>query len=283
MPNEIIKPQLLDEIQSWEFPLHFLDFEAGSFAVPIRSGKTPYHQVVFQFSCHTLNRDGSLDHNEWLHRGDDSYPNYELIAELKKIPGFLDGTIIHYSGFERSALRRIRRELQHEIDRVPGAQDLIQWLEKVVGEKGRTGTPVPQMADLGRLVKNYYYNAEMEDSLSIKDVLLSVMKISPVLKEHFSNPYNSSNFTDIVWWQQENQQLKNPYDILRHDGKNTIGRGTEAMVAYSELRNGLNEPEAAESLIRGLLCYCELDTLALVMIYMHWKEKLKEIRSLQNE
>ncbi|MDR8390329.1 DUF2779 domain-containing protein [Aliifodinibius sp. S!AR15-10] len=280
VPDEIIKPQLLDEIQDWEFPLHFLDFEAGSFAVPIRAGKKPYHQVVFQFSCHTLHGDGSLHHHQWVHRGDDSYPNYELVAELKKIPGILSGTIVHYSGFERSALRRIRGELQQESDRVPGAQDLIQWLEKVVGGKG---TPSPQLADLGHLVKNYYYNAEMKDSLSIKDVLLSVMKISPVLKERFSRPYSSNNFTDIVWWQQEKQQLENPYDILRDEGENAVGRGTEAMVAYSELRNGLNEPEAVESLIRGLLSYCELDTLALVMIYMHWQEKLKEIRSRQNE
>lgn len=274
VPHEIIKPQLLKELKQWEYPLHFLDFEAGSFAVPIRAGRNPYHQVVFQYSCHTLYPDGSLEHNQWVHTGDDTYANFKLISELKKIPEFTNGTIIHYSGFERSALRRVLSELKQDSDQVPNSSELIAWLEGIVlGGSGNTPKK-PLMADMGRLVKNYYYNAEMEDSLSIKDILITVMKISPLLRKRFSKPYNSSNFEDVIWWQQEREELKSPYEILLEERGKAIGQGTEAMVAYGRLRTELDNESEREKLVDGLLSYCELDTLAMVMIYLHWETHL---------
>lgn len=270
VPDEIIKPQLVKELNQWEFPLHFLDFEAGNFAVPLRSGRNPYHQVVFQFSCHTLHEDGTLNHHQWLHPGDETYPNYQLVAELMKVPRLQKGTIIHYSGFERSALKRIRNELKRDNETSSEITEQIQWLTQIV--EGRK----PFFADLGNLLKNYYYNKYMEGSLSVKDVLAAVMSISDELRVRFSEPYTGSNFRNHVWWQRKNGVIQNPYDMLVQVEGSSVGQGAEAMVAYRKLRTGVEQPENVESPLQGLLHYCELDTLAMVMIYLHWQEALSD-------
>ncbi|MDZ7693311.1 MAG: DUF2779 domain-containing protein [Balneolaceae bacterium] len=276
LPREIIKPQLFTELQIWNHPLHFLDFEAGSFAVPVRSGRNPYDMVVFQFSCHSLYADGSLEHHQWLHPGDATYPNFELVKELKKVPNLSRGTIVHYSGFERSALKRLRSEIKDNPKDLANAGELVQWLDGIIEHPKVKSGPSPMMADLSRIVKFYYYNREMADSLSIKDVVESIMKISPKLKEQYSRPYNSSNFSDFIWWQQKNGQLISPYQLLQEHPEGSIREGAEAMVAYAQLRAGNLGPDQAELTRQGLLRYCELDTLAMVMIYRHWKAVMEE-------
>ena len=47
-------------MQKWEFPLHFIDFETCMIAIPFHKNRTPYEQIAFQFSCHTLYEDGKM-------------------------------------------------------------------------------------------------------------------------------------------------------------------------------------------------------------------------------
>ena len=46
------------------------------------------------------------------------------------------------------------------------------------------------------------------------------------------------------------------------------------MTAYSYLQYVDMSKEERELLVKGLLRYCELDTLAMVMIYEHWRSIL---------
>jgi len=85
IPEEIIRSKLFDELEKWEYPLHFLDFEAGNYAIPVRKGRKPYHLIAYQFSCHTLYKDGSRKHRQWLDPMKGNYPNFELIRNLKSI------------------------------------------------------------------------------------------------------------------------------------------------------------------------------------------------------
>ncbi|MHA2239801.1 MAG: hypothetical protein ACXAB2_15780, partial [Candidatus Hodarchaeales archaeon] len=49
-----------------------------------------------------------------------------------------------------------------------------------------------------------------------------------------------------------------------------IKEGGAAMTAYGKLQfTDVSAPEKQE-IIKGLLRYCELDTLAMAMIYEHW-------------
>jgi hypothetical protein len=277
IPEEIIRPVLFEELKSWQFPLHFLDFEAGNYAVPVRKKRRPYHLVVFQFSCHTLYPDGSWKHREWIDDFKTGYPNYELVRKLKLIPDINEGTIVQYSNFERNALKTIRSELLQEQDEIRDAHQLVDWIEKIINRHDSSHSQPPYIADLSRLVKNFYYNREMESSLSIKDVLRSVMSHSSYLKNLYTKPFSSSNFDQIIWWQPDGEGgARNPYSILTETGESPIRRGTEAMVVYGKMIAQELDPERHEAYQNALLKYCELDTLAMMMIYQHWQKKMEQ-------
>ncbi|HEX6982539.1 MAG TPA: DUF2779 domain-containing protein [Balneolaceae bacterium] len=279
VPEEIIRPGLVKELDRWQYPLHFLDFEAGNYAVPVRSGRSPYHLVIFQFSCHTLQEDGSWSHHQWIDDFESGYVNYELIRQLKKVPGITEGTIVQYSNFERHALKTIRRELMEERDKIDDADELILWIEKIIRRRDSSHHQAPFMADLSRQVKHFYYNREMENSLSVKDVLRSVMSHSEFLKQKYSKPYSSRNFDGIIWWQPDGEHgARNPYELLTEKEAGAIRRGTEAMVVYGKLLSQKLPEDELKHYRQSLLRYCELDTLAMVMIYQHWQQEVKRIR-----
>ncbi len=274
IPEEIFRPAIFQELDRWEYPLHFLDFEAGNYAVPVRSKRAPYHLVVTQFSCHTLYQNGSWTHHQWVDDLRSGYVSYQLVRKLMKVPGITDGTIIQYSDFERNALKTILGELKTDREHIADADELIHWIEKIIHRNDSTHHKPPYIADLSRLVKNFYYNREMGNSLSIKDVLQSVMSHSDFLKEKYSQPYFSENFDGIVWWQPDgNGGARNPYNILVGTGDAAIRRGTEAMVVYGKyIARELSEEEK-KAYQSALLKYCELDTLAMMMIFEHWQQK----------
>jgi len=51
-----------DEIQkrmdAWQYPLHFLDYETFSYAIPQFEGIRPFQQMCFQYSLHTIDHPG---------------------------------------------------------------------------------------------------------------------------------------------------------------------------------------------------------------------------------
>ena len=50
-----------------------------------------------------------------------------------------------------------------------------------------------------------------------------------------------------------------------------IKEGAAAMTAYAKMQFSEMTEQERHSIIKGLLKYCELDTLAMIMIYEHWK------------
>ena len=126
-----------------------------------------------------------------------------------------------------------------------------------------------------------------------------MLKISQKLQETYSNPLYgapngilSINFTseDGFRWLDQNGQ-GNPYAILKQYAKDAIPEGIEdsdegetsviaeggaAATAYSRLQFEDLDEEARTRIISALLRYCELDTLAMVMIMQGWQELLKE-------
>jgi hypothetical protein len=230
---------------------------------------------VFQYSCHTLHKDGSLNHTQWIAKQTGRYPNYDLVRQLIKVSQLTEGTIIQYSNFERTALKIIRKELLNETEEIPDVEALVDWLDTIIQRNDSNHKGEPHLADLSRLVKNYYYNRFMADSLSIKDVVQSMLTVSKSLKKHYQIPYQGTNFDGIEWWQwdEKRDQAQNPYTILRAlqpDIK--VGRGTEAMVTFGKILSGSLKEIAKERALDALLQYCELDTLAMVMIYQHWQK-----------
>jgi hypothetical protein len=296
MEDEHINPELFDEMNEWDYPLHFIDFETSMVSIPFTSGRRPYEQTAFQFSCHSLHKDGRMEHREWINGEPGVFPNYEFTLALKKTLGNDDGTIFRYSNHENTVMRQIHRQIENddEIDVFKDSgtsnAEIMDWIDTITnwevidldGKKSRDRGD-RDMIDLWKCVKSYYYHPMMKGSNSIKQVLPTVMNVSDFLKAKYSKPLEFGiNLKSRVLWQADsNGKVLDPYKLLEpiHDDisgnelyleRGEIQDGGAAMVAYAKLQFTQMSDSEREAIIQALLRYCEMDTLAMVMIYDHW-------------
>lgn len=79
-------------------------------------------------------------------------------------------------------------------------------------------------------------------------------------KEDIVDPYKLLNpvFNDII----------NSEDLIDHE---TISDGGAAMTAFARMQFAEMPDDQRNSIINALKKYCELDTLAMVIIYDYWR------------
>ena len=155
------------------------------------------------------------------------------------------------------------------------------------------------MIDLCQVVKNYYYSLYMGGSNSIKSVLPAVLKSSNYLQAKYSRPIGefdltSENFShEHIWLQEIDGIIKNPYKTLPTlfqdwteeqfiatiSNIENIADGGAALTAYGKLQYTDMPEEERWAIKQSLLKYCELDTLAMVMIYEHFLELTLKIEN----
>ncbi|MHB8762647.1 MAG: DUF2779 domain-containing protein [Coriobacteriia bacterium] len=90
------------------YPLHYLDFETFSTAVPLFDGVGPWRQVPFQFSLHVQQElGGALEHHGFLadHAGRRSDPRPEFLRRLRKVLGRKGSIVAYHASFEQDRLR----------------------------------------------------------------------------------------------------------------------------------------------------------------------------------
>lgn len=102
---------------------------------------------------------------------------------------------------------------------------------------------------------------------------------------------SSQNFpSNHIWLQMDGNKIINPYKILPQLFDNwsetelednisdieNIADGGAALTAYAKLQYVDMTPKERNEITQGLLKYCELDTLAMVMIYEHFKYDIIE-------
>jgi hypothetical protein len=150
------------------------------------------------------------------------------------------------------------------------------------------------MIDMCELVKRYYYHPFMKGSNSIKAVLPAILNSSKYLQDKYSQPIYgaqggivSLNYKDWKWIEFENGMVKDPYLLLPRMFEDVADTNFELLSDDDQLREGgaasaayarmqfvdMSDYERSE-LRQALLKYCELDTLAMVMIYEGWKDLL---------
>ncbi len=273
-----IDEKLSERLKQFNYPLHFIDFETTRVALPYNKGRRPYELIVFQFSIHTLNKDGYLTHSgEWINEEAGVFPNYEFVRKLKGILSHDSGTIFRYSHYENMVLNTIHDQLTDDQEIIPDASELMEWIRTITewkeGKVEKFGER--NMIDMLILVKDHYYHPLMKGSNSIKDVLCAVINSSDFLKQKYSQPYIGTNYPEgIIWIQKEesSKRYKNPYVLLPPIGEDIldIKEGGAAMTAYGKLQYSDISEQETNDIIQGLLRYCELDTLAMTMIYEHW-------------
>jgi hypothetical protein len=287
---------LRQELESFTYPLHFIDFETSMVAIPFFRGRRPYEQIAFQFSHHTVNADLNIEHKgQYICDKAGMFPNFEFVRHLKAELEHDAGTIFRYAPHENSVLNQIFVQLEEaDISEVPDKNSLMEFISSITHNKSQTGTR--DMVDLWVLVKKYYYHPRMGGSNSLKYVLPAVLNSSEYLQEKYSQPIygrnsfiKSLNYDDgWVWLKKDEQgQIINPYELLPplFEGiedeqiedfimRNDIREGGAAMTAYAKMQFKQVSSEERNAITTALLKYCELDTLAMVMLWEYWYDKI---------
>ena len=276
-----------EEMSNWKFPYHFIDFETSTVAIPFHAGMRPYEPVAFQFSHHVMHKDGRVEHaGEFLLTDPVVFPNFKFAEALKAELDKDEGTVFMWSPHENTILKKIVEQLENTPNPPSNAPELIAFISSLVKDGER------QMYDLCKLSKSAYFHVNTKGSSSIKKVLPAVLKTSETLKAKYSQPIYGSpsgipskNFENFTWWvDSETNVPHDPYGLLKDCDTTLIGEelsdpdelviaeGGAAATAYARLQFEDLNSESRQKIKDALLRYCELDTLAMVMIVEAWKE-----------
>ncbi|GAA4801736.1 DUF2779 domain-containing protein [Litoribaculum gwangyangense] len=290
---EVLKELLKAEMVSWKFPLNFIDFETSTVALPFYSGQKPYEQIAFQFSHHIYHEDGRIEHaNQYINLNPGEFPNFEFVRALRLVLEQNEGSIFRFSHHENTVLCQILRQIYNS--NIEDKDDLFVFIQQITHATNNpeffSWTGYRDMIDLCQVIKDYYYNPHTKGSNSIKAVLPAVFESSELIRNKYSQPIgaigiNSHNFTpDKVWLNIENGKVVDPYKSLGKPFDNwddnfervsdieDINDGGAAMTAYGLAQYTDMSDMERENIKKALLKYCELDTLAMVMIYEHLNE-----------
>lgn len=285
------------EMSSWKFPLHFIDFETATPAIPFTKGRRPYEEVAYQFSHHIVHTDGRIEHiGEHLDERIGVFPNYDFVRRLRDELINDDGTIFRYAAHENTYLMKIHSQLMRDAEPPPDRDELCAFIRSISVSNSKdaevTWEGERAMVDLLELVKRYFYDPQTNGGNSIKKVLPAILSRSDYLKEKYAQPIygneiSSLNFKDWRWVEFEGEKVKDPYlllpkmfgedviDKISNDDEEFLKDGGAAMMAYARLQFEDLSVEERVSIQNALKRYCELDTLAMVMIYEGWREMVR--------
>lgn len=262
--TEWFSDKLRAEVEGVTYPLYFIDFETSRMAVPYHSGMNPYEQIAFQWSCHMVAAPGAKpEHTEWINV-DQVFPNFEFAKSLRKQIGDR-GSVLTWAHHERSVLADIaaqmRKYRQHDTA-------LADWLAETVKEDGG------RILDLNKVTLKHFFHPEMKGKTSLKAVLPAVWNNNPELHE-------ISWLKKYVAYDADGGKVLDPYKTLKAieiaGQAEAIREGTGAMRAYQHMVYGTGKDAPAETKEKWkelLLQYCELDTIAMVVVWTYWCRKL---------
>jgi hypothetical protein len=281
------KDDFLRQKSEWNYPYNMIDFETSTVALPYFKGTAPYETVAFQFSHHIMYEDGRVvHHNDFISWKEGEYPNVEFVRALKASLESNKGSIFRYAAHENSVLNKIKDDIAFL--QPADSDELLAFVNDITQEKmdksqiryGRRN-----MIDMAELVRSYYYSPHAGGSNSIKQILPAIINDCPDVGTRFSDEnlygrlkhYSSRNFDNHTWITEETK--RDPYktlpsltefdgiqDIELFDDLGEVADGSAAMTAYNKLQWSFISENERVVLKDALLRYCELDTLAMVMI-----------------
>ena len=277
--TEYFSEELSDELSGWKYPLHFIDFETLTCAIPHHKGMRPYETIAFQWSCHTIEKLGDAPiHSEWINT-ETTFPNFRFAESLMK-QIVETGTPLMWATHENTVLRKILEQLENPDNYVNGYRNekLKTWLFNITKESDKKANPrLGRLIDMNALTLKHYFHPYMKGRTSIKKTLPATWNFNKYLHDV---PYFKQYFK-----QDENGNILSPYETLKNrwdelefetaENYETVKEGSGAMRAYQEMLFGKGKTDAnrRERLKQELLNYCQLDTMAMVIIWKHWTTK----------
>ena len=280
------------EMSRWLFPYHFIDFETSATSLPFYEGMHPYEAIAFQFSHHVMQADGNVHHaGEFLCAEPGVFPNYAFARALKAELEQDNGSVFMWSHHENTILSSIIRQLAKDPAPPKDADELTVFLKTLIKDGARA------MIDLCTMAEKVFFHPDTKGSNSIKQVLPAVLKTSSYLKDIYSKPIygapngiasiNFSSTQGFTWIEiaQDGTAIE-PYAKLKQYAKaifpddaqiseeekvSIIADGGAATTAYSRLQFEDIDVETRRLIEAAMLRYCELDTLAMVMVVQAWQ------------
>ena len=243
--------------------------------------------------------------NQWISTEAGRFPNIEFVRALRRAlmpEGKLMGTVFRYHNHENTVLRSMRKViLQAGLKLVPDTMDLIDFIDLITKATGDEVKEIGEfvgarpMVDLHRLIQESYYSKHAGGSISLKFMLPAILKDALEVANLYRTPglygeglaVKSLNFKEPIghiWLQADKGD--DPYktlpgifgtehgvlnDMLMRlagddDEDGAINQGGLAMTAYNYTQFKDLSAFERKSIEQALLRYCELDTLAMVML-----------------
>ena len=287
--SEMDKKVFASELkQKFKYPLYFIDFETMASAISFHKGLSPYTMFPFQWSVHSVASPGAAPvHHQYLNK-EPGYPGFRFAESLMETLGN-EGTPLMWSTHENTTLKNV---LKHMTLFAYERPELKKWLLEMTSEKDAKGNMIREgrLVDMNAFALKHYFHPDMKGRTSIKVTLPAVWT-------------NNRYLHDIPWFKQwvleKNGQILDPYEQLKVaslpklwgmdiqlraddeelfeflDGSYDVKDGGAAMKAYQDLIFA-KEEQKKEQISKQLLSYCELDTLAMFIIYSHW-ERLADV------
>jgi Domain of unknown function(DUF2779) len=299
----------LDDMDTWDWPLHMIDFETSAPAIPFFKSMRSHETIAFQFSHHIMEKslDGKIQirhANQWISTKAETFPSIEFVRSLRKAlmpAGELHGTVFRYHNHENTVLRNLRALIEKRKSEIPDAEELIQFIDlitKSTKDEEISHEGAKQMVDLHRLIQEGFYSAKAGGSISLKFMLPAILHVAPHLADLYRekgvygqglliSSLNFSNPSGHIWLKSEKGD--DPYKTLpaifgpdhgeidellfrlagnepgdSEDG--TINQGGIAMTSYNYTQYACLKEADRKAIEASLLRYCELDTLAMVML-----------------
>jgi hypothetical protein len=264
------------------YPLHFIDFETATPAIPYHAGRRPYEAVWFQFSHHRAEADGRITHAAEALADTAAFPSFDTLRRLREALGD-QGSVLHWWTHEATILSQVREQIAALEPPLSDQAELLAFIDSLLGTPERPG----RLVDLGRHVaEKWVVLPGTQGRSSIKKVLPAILSSSPHLQQRYAQAIYgapdgipSFNFRDHAWVQRESSgQLIDPYKLLggyfddpdldeADDETDVIADGGAAMVAYGTLQGLDADTVRRGALRRQLLRYCELDSFAMVLAW----------------
>lgn len=195
----INKGKINEILNELNYPIYYLDFETISSAVPIFDNSRPYQQLVFQYSLHIEQKNGVLEHKEYLAEANPNIdPRDNFVKQLIQDCGTSGDVLVYNIGFERGRLKNL-------ILLYPEYQNEIQ---SIIGRLKDLMIPFQQ---------KWYYSPEMKGSYSIKYVLPALVpELSYQNLEIKEGDTASSTFAQMVSGEFNGDIAKTRIDLLEY-------------------------------------------------------------------
>lgn len=137
-------------LAAYKLPALFLDFETAQLAIPKWRGMRPYQQIPFQYSLHTVTREGKLEHSAFLETSGED-PSLPFAEALVAACGATEPIFVYNAQFEAGRIRELA-------ERFP---ELARPLEAIAD----------RIIDLLPIARAHFYHPAQKGSWSIKYVL----------------------------------------------------------------------------------------------------------------